>query len=683
MNSQPPRLESWKEIGAYLQRDATTARRWEKEEGLPVHRHTHKSRSSVYAYPSEIDAWRASRKVVPETTPPRPLWKIPAFALTMLLCLIMVGNGVRPVSAQQARQAAPQVWTPSNGGADLAENTPSPDGRFLGFTDWQTGGDLVIHDFVTGMDRRLTDTGRDKAGDYADGSAISSDNGQVAYHWFDSKSKRHELRVLPLNGQPAQPRIILESEETEYIMPVGWTPDGREVVILESRRDHTYQFTAVTIGDGAVRVLKSFKWGPNASLSPDGRYLAYDLPLGEGGWIRRDIFVLALDGSREAVAVQHPADDFRPVWSPDGSQLLFLSDRTGEQALWRAPMQGGQPKGPAELVKAGFSGRALGLTREGVLYYLTGGVGSDIQVAELASGQVVGRTALATQRFLSRNAHPAWSPDGQSLIYVSYRGASPSSPESTRLVLQSLKTGEERDISPKMHIAWGSYAAQVRWFPDSRSVLVVAPDVQRRVSYYRVTLANGDAKLLHQTRRFGNGPDGPDVSPDGKSMFYVEGDASDSPDTRLMKFDLASRKVTELRRAPTGLGFGPPAISPDGADLAYMVYSANASTVPFIEVLPARGGEARVVARVEHLGKYGLAWTPDRHYLLFSDAADFNQTLWRVAAAGGEPEKTGISVHGIINSIRVRPDGRQVVFGVLERSPVEVWALENFLPAAR
>jgi hypothetical protein len=44
-------LGSWKEIGAYLQRDARTARRWEKEEGLPVHRQTHKTRSSVYAYP--------------------------------------------------------------------------------------------------------------------------------------------------------------------------------------------------------------------------------------------------------------------------------------------------------------------------------------------------------------------------------------------------------------------------------------------------------------------------------------------------------------------------------------------------------------------------------------------------------------------------------------------------------
>jgi len=66
MNPNEPTLESWKEISAYLQRDAKTARKWEKEEGLPVHRHTHKSRSSVYAYASEIDAWRASRKVVPE-----------------------------------------------------------------------------------------------------------------------------------------------------------------------------------------------------------------------------------------------------------------------------------------------------------------------------------------------------------------------------------------------------------------------------------------------------------------------------------------------------------------------------------------------------------------------------------------------------------------------------------------
>src|SRR5512135_3269979 len=113
MNANEPRLEarleSWKEIGAYLQRDSTTARRWEKEEGLPVHRHSHKSRSSVYAYASEIDAWRAGRKVVAEPAPTRPLWKIPAFALTMVLSLMTIGNGVRPVAAQSASPAARQI----------------------------------------------------------------------------------------------------------------------------------------------------------------------------------------------------------------------------------------------------------------------------------------------------------------------------------------------------------------------------------------------------------------------------------------------------------------------------------------------------------------------------------------------------------------------------------------------
>lgn len=52
------RLESWKEIAAYLKRGVRTVRRWEHDEGLPVHRHVHRVLGSVYAYRSEIDAWR-------------------------------------------------------------------------------------------------------------------------------------------------------------------------------------------------------------------------------------------------------------------------------------------------------------------------------------------------------------------------------------------------------------------------------------------------------------------------------------------------------------------------------------------------------------------------------------------------------------------------------------------------
>jgi TolB-like protein/Tfp pilus assembly protein PilF len=57
------RLDSWKEIAAYLKRDVTTVQRWEKREGMPVHRHLHDRMGSVYAYGSELDAWLRSRKL--------------------------------------------------------------------------------------------------------------------------------------------------------------------------------------------------------------------------------------------------------------------------------------------------------------------------------------------------------------------------------------------------------------------------------------------------------------------------------------------------------------------------------------------------------------------------------------------------------------------------------------------
>ncbi|MDH3254512.1 MAG: hypothetical protein OEM62_05930 [Acidobacteriota bacterium] len=54
-------LDSWKEIAVYLGRAVRTVQTWEKEEGLPVHRHQHGKMDTVYAYASEIDAWRLSR----------------------------------------------------------------------------------------------------------------------------------------------------------------------------------------------------------------------------------------------------------------------------------------------------------------------------------------------------------------------------------------------------------------------------------------------------------------------------------------------------------------------------------------------------------------------------------------------------------------------------------------------
>ena len=57
------RLDSWKEIATYLRRDVTTVQRWEKREAMPVHRHVHDKKGSVYAFRTELDAWARSRNL--------------------------------------------------------------------------------------------------------------------------------------------------------------------------------------------------------------------------------------------------------------------------------------------------------------------------------------------------------------------------------------------------------------------------------------------------------------------------------------------------------------------------------------------------------------------------------------------------------------------------------------------
>lgn len=70
--SHPPgrdRLDSWKEIATFLGRTVRTVQRWEREQGLPVHRHVHLSAASVYAYISELEAWLKSRSTGADARP--------------------------------------------------------------------------------------------------------------------------------------------------------------------------------------------------------------------------------------------------------------------------------------------------------------------------------------------------------------------------------------------------------------------------------------------------------------------------------------------------------------------------------------------------------------------------------------------------------------------------------------
>src|SRR4051812_12523698 len=70
VHSHEGRLDSWKEIAAYLGRGIRTVQRWEREEGLPVHRLAHEKRGSIYARRGELAAWWEGRRLTLARAPP-------------------------------------------------------------------------------------------------------------------------------------------------------------------------------------------------------------------------------------------------------------------------------------------------------------------------------------------------------------------------------------------------------------------------------------------------------------------------------------------------------------------------------------------------------------------------------------------------------------------------------------
>jgi Tol biopolymer transport system component len=407
------------------------------KDNLPIHRHTHKSRSSVYAYPSEIEAWRAGRRVVAEPSRLAWPWRPWAFSATTLLCLIMAGSGFPPEAASAQSKQDRQIWVSAVEG--VSESVPSADGRYVAYTDWNTG-DLGILDLKAGKSRRLTNTGGWVAsGDYAESPTVSPDNRQIVYTWWVEKERRAELRVSPVNGGAA--RTLQRSEG--YYKVFGWTPDGKQVLVV--RRGGDCQVALVSVQDGSVHVVKSFErknLSLNASISPDGRYVAYDFPQ-DGGTGARDIFVIGVNNSQEIPAVQHPANDWAPHWSPDGSRILFLSNRTGDPSLWSAGVENGRPKGDTELVKTGMGKTVLmGVSRAGTLQYVVpGSTNQNIDRVEVGADlKASGPPRREVERFINSNLGPQVSADGKQLAYVSLRAGG------AVIVVRDISAGAEREV---------------------------------------------------------------------------------------------------------------------------------------------------------------------------------------------------------------------------------------------
>lgn len=586
-------------------------------------------------------------------------------------------------TAKASGVIARQVWE----GLEAVWGSISPDGRYLSFVDWATG-DLGIRDLRTKQNRRLTAKGSwNVSSELAQFSAISPDGSQVAYAWINS-DQFADLRLIGLSG--GQPRVLYRNEHVRAIGPLDWAPNGKELVATFERQDRTTQLVLVSMADGSTRVLKSFDWRkPGPTFSPDGRYIAYSFPPLDDQ-PQHDIFLIARDGSREVTLVQHPANDFALGWSPDGSRLLFGSDRTGTTGVWAIRVTGGRPEGEPELLKPDI-GRivgGLGITKKGDYFY---GVNSGVQdvytaTVDSATGKIVeGPTPLKGGRFYGGKLEAAWSPDGEQLAYISQTPQQGSAAGGT-LTIHRLKTGEVRDVPLKVR-----YAAVPIWFPDGRALIVWGPDLRGRSGLYRVDLATGTMERTTPAP----GRDTPDprrwasLSADGKRLFYWVVAREPTTATRAERGIRMQDLVAGDDREIDADGVTTFALSPDGRWLALIRPAAKAG----IYVMPASGGEPRVIFTPpdpEALPSgHALTWTLDGRYLLFTrfarrpeDPRGLGETLevWRAPVDGGAAQKLDLALTRI-SRISVHPDGRRLAISA--GSPqFEAWVLENLVPPA-
>ncbi|MEX2281269.1 MAG: hypothetical protein WEE89_02150 [Gemmatimonadota bacterium] len=563
------------------------------------------------------------------------------------------------------------------------EGRPTPDGRHLTFVDWFETGDLALRELATGKKTVITQGG-DGSNVYPLQSSISRDGRQVAYFWTPNIPPfwQPQLRIINMDGTGERTLVENANHEIDYIEPSEWTPDGRHVLATFWMTSFNTQLVLVSTVDGKVRVLKSFDWRRpmRASLSPDGRWVAYDLQPDTLN-PRRDLYILAADGSSE-FQITHPANDLHPIWSPKGDYLLFSSDRGGSVGLWAQPMAGGRQRGDATLVQGqmadGFF--PMDFTADGVLFYAQDLGGGDLYTApfDLATLRA-GEPSKLVHAHLGYNNAAYWSADGSTLAYASRRSAM-SIGQTARLVVRDVRSGNERVVAngPILHRKFSRPQPSA----DGSRIAVWSDDNRGRRGIHIVETATGSYRQLvrfadESFEELGN----PQWSRDGRAIIYP-GRLRNPTRFVLIRQDVATGESKELLSSIPQVGGRIRmlvSVSPDERSVAYAGFRNDTLR---IRVMPLDGGAPRdlVTMRITdgNVPNWaGLAWTPDGKHILFGVPRDRGSDveLMAVPAAGGAAQSTGL-VMPELRHVSITPDGR-VSFTSGPMNHQQVWTMEN------
>jgi Tol biopolymer transport system component len=569
------------------------------------------------------------------------------------------------------------------------EGGVSADGRLLSYVDWDTG-DLAVRDLATGQNRLVTHKGSwADSSEFAEASVPSPNGAQIAYAWYN-KDNFYELRVINTDG--SNMRVLYRNPEVDYLEPKSWSPDGKEIVgTFWDDRDQKGQIMEVSTADGSTRTLRALKlWGGgggwfHAMFSPDGRYVAYDLPPAEGS-MESDIYSVASDGGAETPLVQGPSDDLLLGWTPDGRGIVFVSDRLGSYAVWTIDVRDGKPSGSPRLLNANVGlAWPLGVSRDGSLYYgINTGV-TDVYTAsfDFNGGKMLQPPTLVSPEHAGRNVGGAWSPDGRYLAFLSRRRRLSGYWLDT-IVVQSLESGQERLLSPNLSTIFPALRAS--WSANGLAFYVAGADKSGRMGIFRVDGQTGDASSL-----FGNDHDFEwarriEELPLVNSFVLQRQDHGKQTDAELIlrKRDTGQERVLFHIAHPAKIfGF---AVSTDGQQVAFITGDEPGGTSA-LRVIPVAGGDARVLFRSNAPQLFqsdSLAWTRDDSQIVFVKTdgrlTHDKSELMEIGANGGEPRDLGLSMPRMAR-VGIHPDGHRIVFQTHSITG-EVWVIRNLFVQA-
>jgi Tol biopolymer transport system component len=487
----------------------------------------------------------------------------------------------------------------------------SADGRYLATTNQNDA--LEIRDTMTG--RVIRPGGGAKELTYGPWTLISPDGQEVVYNFAvrDPKTNailRQTLQVVRAEDN-AKPRTVVDNPEYRDFIAGAWRPSTNEVLVTVAKQDNTWLLAWVSLSDGQVHPIKSLGWRfsvgmSRASLSPDGRYIAYSAlasaPKSRGtGGSDTHIYVLPVDlKSDEIELVSGASANFSPVWMADSRTVLFVSNRGGGQlGIYSASLK--DPKGSPVLVKSGTGSIWSVGMRESSYYYLI----DQPQPDQFVIVDSHGRPSADLKHDKSSpimGLSPAWSPDGTRLAFQRRASEPFSSALRNSFLVYSPVSKSEQRYNPISAGADGASPGTVNgsspaplWMHDGKTLLQPIWSAGQ-LWFFRVDLSREDVAGVEVARIAVNRSDAAVALSSNDQAIYVLApgraptSASATRTDRIVAIDVASGKSRDVATVPASTAM---LLSPDDKSL-YLKSGCNPQCDRIVAVDAASGEQAEV-----------------------------------------------------------------------------------------